>query len=105
MVTAQAERLKNVKYSHLVSSHYFVPFVVQTSGILGEAADNLIWDLGDSSTRQLENPAAENISCRESQLRSKGRMQQRCWEQQGPVWEPGREKIPFGSDLFTGLLH
>ena len=46
MVVAQAERLKNVKYSHLVSSHYFVPFVVETSGVLGEAAEDLIWDLG-----------------------------------------------------------
>ena len=45
-VAAQAEQLKNAKYSHLDSSHYFVPFVVETSGVLGEAAEDLIWDLG-----------------------------------------------------------
>ena len=31
---------------HLDSSHYFVQFVVKTSGVLGEAAEDLIWDLG-----------------------------------------------------------
>ena len=41
-----------------------------------------IW--ADSSTGQLENPVAETISCRESQLRYKGGMRQRCWERQGP---------------------
>ena len=32
---------------HLDSSHYFVLFMVETFGVLaGEAAEDLIWDLG-----------------------------------------------------------
>ena len=46
VVAAKAERFKNAKYSYLVSSHYFVWFVVETSGVLGEAAEDLIRDLG-----------------------------------------------------------
>ena len=37
-VAAQAEQLTVAKYTHLDTSHHFVPFVVETSGVLGEAA-------------------------------------------------------------------
>ena len=33
-------------YCHLDASHHFVPFVVETSGVLGEAAVDFTRDLG-----------------------------------------------------------
>ena len=33
-------------YAHLDTSHHFVPFVVETSGVLGEAAVDFTKDLG-----------------------------------------------------------
>ena len=45
-VAAQAERLKMAKYEHLASSHFFVPFAVETSGVLGEAAEEFVEELG-----------------------------------------------------------
>lgn len=35
-VAAQAERLRKVKYEYRNSSHFYVPFAVETSGVLGE---------------------------------------------------------------------
>ena len=105
VLATQAERLENAKYSHPVSSHYFMTFMVETSGVLGRQQRTSYMTWVNSYTGQLENPAAKRISCRESQLWSNGGMLQQSWEQQGPVWKPGKEKSPFGSDLFTGLLH
>ena len=45
-VAVQAEWLKNAKYTHLVLSHHFVPFAIETSGVLGQAAFGLLSDLG-----------------------------------------------------------
>ena len=45
-VAAQAEHLKISKYSHLEVSHHFVPFAVEISGVLGQAALNLVDDIG-----------------------------------------------------------
>ena len=45
-VAAQAERLKMLKYEHLNSSHFFVTFAVETSGVLGEAAEEFVAELG-----------------------------------------------------------
>ena len=36
------------KYAHLVTSHHFIPFVVETSGVLGEAALDFTRGLGSS---------------------------------------------------------
>ena len=44
-VAAQAERLKMAKYEYLDSSHFFVPFAVETSGVLGEAAEEFVGEL------------------------------------------------------------
>ena len=38
--------MKRAKYTDLVMSHYFVPFVVETSGMFGEAAVEFSRDLG-----------------------------------------------------------
>ena len=38
-VAAQAEQVKVSKYAHLDTSHHFVPFVVETSGVLEEATE------------------------------------------------------------------
>ena len=46
VVAAQAEQLKRAKYAHLNMSHHFVPFVVETSGVLGEATEDFTRDLG-----------------------------------------------------------
>ena len=45
-VAAQAERVKLAKYAHLNSTHFFVPFAVETSGVLGEAAEEFVRELG-----------------------------------------------------------
>ena len=34
------------KYEHLASSHFFVPFAVETSGVLGDAAEEFAGELG-----------------------------------------------------------
>ena len=44
-MAAQAEQLKVAKYAHLDTSHHFVPFVVETTGVLGEAAVDFTRDL------------------------------------------------------------
>ena len=45
-VAAQAEQLKNAKYAHLASSHHFVAFAMETSGVMGQTALGLLCDLG-----------------------------------------------------------
>ena len=45
-VAAQAKHLKISKYTHLESSHLFVPIAVETSGVLGQAALDFVSDLG-----------------------------------------------------------
>ena len=45
-VAAQAEHLKMTKYSHLESDYFFVPFAIETSGVLGQAAWEFVNDLG-----------------------------------------------------------
>ena len=66
VVAAQAEQWKVAKYAHLDTTHHFVPFVVDTSGVLGEAAVDFTRDLGRHLSKPPESPAAENSSCRES---------------------------------------
>ena len=46
VVAAQAEQLKRAKYAHLDMSQHSVPFVVETSGVLGDAAEDFTRDLG-----------------------------------------------------------
>ena len=55
-MAAQAEQLKVAKYGHLVTSHYFVPFVVETSGVLGEAAEDFTRDLGRRLCKATREP-------------------------------------------------
>ena len=45
-MAAQAEHLKSAKYAALKVSHHFVPFGVETTGVLGQAALSLVCDLG-----------------------------------------------------------
>ena len=45
-VAAKAEHLKSAKYAALMVSHHFVPFAIETSGVLGQAALSLVWDIG-----------------------------------------------------------
>ena len=45
-VAQQAEQAKRAKYAHLDASHHFVPVAVETSGVLGPEALQLLRDLG-----------------------------------------------------------
>ena len=45
-VAQQAEQAKRAKYAHLDASHHFVPVAVETSGVLGPEALQLLQDLG-----------------------------------------------------------
>ena len=45
-MAAKAEHLKSAKYAALKVSHHFVPFAVEMSGVLGQAAVSLVWDIG-----------------------------------------------------------
>ena len=79
-MAAQAEHLKSVKYAALKASHHFVPFVVETSGVLGQAALSLVWDLGQrlrQSTGE-EPPLLTGTSSKEPPLQYRGGMQQQC---------------------------
>ena len=38
--------MKIAKYSNLEASHHFVPFAVETSGVLGQAALDHVDDIG-----------------------------------------------------------
>ena len=58
-VAAQAERLKMAKYEHLDSNHFFVPFAVETSGVLVEAAEEFMGEVG----RRLCKATGEPHSC------------------------------------------
>ena len=44
------------KYEHLASSHFFVPFAVETSGVLGEAAEELVGELGQRLCKTAGEP-------------------------------------------------
>ena len=67
VVAAQAEQLKRAKYAHLDMSHNFVPFVVETSAVLGKQQRTSRETLEDAYVRPQESPAAENSSCIGSQ--------------------------------------
>ena len=45
VVAAQAEQVEVSKYAHLDTSHYFVPFGVEISGVLGKAAEEFTQEL------------------------------------------------------------
>ena len=90
-MAAQVEHLKSAKYATLKASHHFVPFAVETSGVLGQAALSLVWDLGQR-LRQATGNAARNTSSKESPLQYRGGMQQQC---SGPQ---GGRKTPSGDD-------
>ena len=45
-VAAEMERRKKAKYSHLDSSHFFVPVAVETLGVMGPEAGHFFRDLG-----------------------------------------------------------
>ena len=65
IVAAQAEQQKGAKYAHLNTSHYFVPFVLETSGMFGEAAVEFARDLRrclHKATGELNN-REENLCC------------------------------------------
>ena len=57
-VAAQAEHLKITKFPHLEASHHFIPFAVETSGMLGQAAHalDLVNDIGRRLHRMTGEP-------------------------------------------------
>ena len=42
----EAERRKKVKYTHLETSHFFIPIAVETLGVFGPEARQFVKDLG-----------------------------------------------------------
>ena len=62
-MAAQAERLIMIKYEHLDSSHFFVPFAVETSEVLGEAAEEFVGSLVYASARLQKNPTVTSTFC------------------------------------------
>ena len=79
--------------------------VVETTGVLGEAADGL-YGTGSTPppvnwrTPQPRVSHAENLNSG-----PKGECSSGDGNSGVQCGSRGREKIPFGSDLFTGLLH
>ena len=49
------------KYAHLVTSHHFIPFVVETSGVLGEAALDFTRGLGSSLCKATGKPQSRDL--------------------------------------------
>ena len=96
--TAQAERLKMAKYEHLDSSQFFVPFAVETSGVLGEAAEEFVGELGRRFCKTTREPAVTSTFCNAFQSPCRGEMQQ----QSLAPW--GGHSWTAGSD-FCMLIH
>ena len=61
IVAAQAEHQKRAKYAHLDTSHHFVPFVVETSGVFGEAAVEFARDLGRRLHKATREPRSREF--------------------------------------------
>ena len=59
-MAVKAEHLKSAKYTALKVSHQFVPFAVETSGVLSQAALSLVWDIGQR-LRQATNAARSTV--------------------------------------------
>ena len=55
-VVSKAEALKLRKYAHLAASHVFIPFVIDSAGVWGRAADNLVKEIA----RLIKANCAEN---------------------------------------------
>ena len=93
-VAAQAERLKNAKYTHLVLSHHFVPFAIETSGVLDQAALGLLSDLGRRLHRATGEPRSrEYLVQRLSIAIQRGNAAAVLGTARGAAC-----RIPFGSD-------
>ena len=58
LVAKHAEERKQAKYRHLVSSHIFVPVVVETSGIFGTEGLEFVKDLGHRLQQSTGEPKA-----------------------------------------------
>ena len=54
-----AKHLKIAKYSHLEASHHSVPSAVETSGVLGQAALDLIDDIGRHFHQMMGEPRSK----------------------------------------------
>ena len=55
-VALKAEQRKRSKYTLLESSHHFVPFALETSGVLGQAALDFIGELGQRLRQTTREP-------------------------------------------------
>ena len=90
VVVAQAEQ---VKYAHLDTSHHFVPFMVEATGVLGEAAEDFMRELVRRIYKPLESLVAGNSYYSDFQLQSKGECKgspRKHWKETG---------LLHGSDL------
>ena len=53
------ERRKRAKYSHLDSSHFFVPVVVDTLGVMGPEVGHFLRDLSRQITAATSDPLSQ----------------------------------------------
>ena len=60
-VAAQAEQVKVSKYAHLDTSHHLVPFVVETSGVLGKAAEEFTQELARHIYKAIGEPRSRQF--------------------------------------------
>ena len=66
VMAAQAEQVKVFKYAHPDTSHHFVPFVIETSGVLGKAAEEFMQELARhiyKATGEPPVPPSETVCC------------------------------------------
>ena len=56
-----AEDVKRKKYAALAERHHFVPFAVETTGVIGPAATELIRDLGMRIAASVDDPRATSF--------------------------------------------
>ena len=58
LVASQAEKAKTQKYALLGSSHHFVPFAIETSGVFGPEAITFIRELGHRIRAETGEPCS-----------------------------------------------
>ena len=101
VVVAQAEQVKVSKHAHLDTSHHFVPFVVETSRVLGKAAEEFTWELARHIYEVTGEPCSRHlILCTETFNRSPNR---KC---SSSLWSHGKETgLLQVTCMLIGLFH
>ena len=89
-----AKHLKIAKYSHLEASHHSVPSAVETSGVLGQAALDLIDDIGRHFHQMMGEPRSKEYLLQRLSIAIQRGMWWRCWG----LWGGEVNGTPFGGN-------